>query len=90
MTTIETSVRPETLQAALRRDGVWLVDAVTNLPTDFYHKSCFKLTQRPAPRPELAVWACQLDRDTFAIFMNPLVRATHMYNERRNRLDFGR
>lgn len=38
MTTI---FNAEVLRAALRRDGVWLVDLDGN-PTEFYHRQCFK------------------------------------------------
>jgi hypothetical protein len=44
----ETLFTPVVLQAALRRQGIWLLDA-TGMPTDFYHKTCFRLADRPMP-----------------------------------------
>jgi hypothetical protein len=38
---VETAVQPVLLQAALRRNGVWLVDTNGNA-TDFYHRGCFQ------------------------------------------------
>jgi hypothetical protein len=47
-----TYISPILLQAALRRNGVWLVDAKHSTPTDFYHKVCFNTVQRTLPRSQ--------------------------------------
>lgn len=38
---VETPVQAIVLEAALRRNGVWLVDTNGNT-TDFYHRACFQ------------------------------------------------
>lgn len=35
-----TIISAETLRAALKRKGVWMVDARYSLATDFFHKFC--------------------------------------------------
>lgn len=45
-----TIVSPVVLHAALRRGGVWLVDAKHSMPTDFYHKCCL-----PKPNTRIPV-----------------------------------
>lgn len=37
---VVTYIWAEVLRAALKRDGVWLVN-IQGTPTDFYHKACF-------------------------------------------------
>ncbi len=44
---------PVLLQACLRRDGIWLVDAETSRMTDFYHRRCYPLSKRTMPSFEI-------------------------------------
>lgn len=43
-----TLIYAETLRAALKRQGVWLVN-LRGMPTEFYHKTCFpRIARGPA------------------------------------------
>lgn len=80
------------LQAALRRNGIWLVDA-SGSPTDFYHKECYDIGTRRMPsglRPDLARFGSQMDPKLLAYFQSASGRVLCRVQNRRDRTDFGR
>lgn len=88
---IETKFLATAVEAALKREGVWLID-LTGAPTSFYHKSCFSLQnrERPERRADLSRFAQQLNADMLRYFNQPWVRANREVMATRERMDFGR
>lgn len=87
----ETKFSATAVEAALKREGVWVID-LSGTPTTFYHKNCFTLKSREMPegRADLSRFSNQLDPDMLKYFSQPWVRANREVLATRERFDFGR